>query len=95
MQETASVVSAPIPCLACICPSQPQRGLKQLIGREPQSHPIRLPLTQKALPACNIVCITGAEMKAAVSNYLQVLYEADPAAVGGNLPDDAFYYEAD
>ena len=51
MQETASVVSAPIPCLACICPSQPQRGLKQLIGREPQSHPIHLPLTQKALPA--------------------------------------------
>ena len=52
-------------------------------------------IAQKALPACNIVCITGAEMKAAVSNYLQVLYEADPAAVGGNLPDDAFYYEAD
>ena len=52
-------------------------------------------IAQKALPACNIVCITGAEMKAAVSNYLQVLFEADPAAVGGNLPDDAFYYEAD
>ena len=49
-------------------------------------------IAQKALPACNIVCITGAEMQADVSNYLQVLYNADPTAVDGQLPDDGFYY---
>lgn len=49
-------------------------------------------IAQKALPACNIVCLTGDEMQSAVSNYLQVLYAADPTAVGGQLPDDGFYY---
>ncbi len=45
----------------------------------------------KAIPACNIVCITGDEMKAAVSGYLKALHEADPASVGGALPDDSYY----
>jgi NitT/TauT family transport system substrate-binding protein len=30
-------------------------------------------------------------MKSAVSGYLAALYEADPASVGGALPDDGFY----
>jgi len=51
----------------------------------------KAPLAQKALPACNIVMITGEEMKAKVSGYLSALYEQNPAAVGGTLPDDAFY----
>lgn len=49
-------------------------------------------IAQKALPACNIVCLTGEEMQADVSGYLQVLYEADPASVGGQLPGEDFYY---
>lgn len=49
-------------------------------------------IAQKALPACNIVCLTGEEMQADVAGYLQVLYEADATAVGGQLPDDGFYY---
>jgi len=52
----------------------------------------KAPIAQKALPQCNIVCITGEEMKADLSAYLQVLYDADPSSVGGSLPDDAFYY---
>jgi NitT/TauT family transport system substrate-binding protein len=51
-------------------------------------------LAAKAIPACNIVCVTGDEMKAAVSGYLKALFEADPASVGGALPDDAFYLAA-
>ena len=31
-------------------------------------------------------------MKKDISAYLQVLYDASPAAVGGKLPDDNFYY---
>ena len=37
-------------------------------------------IAKKALPNCNIVCLTGEELKADVSGYLQVLYDADPAA---------------
>lgn len=46
----------------------------------------------KALPECNIVCITGDEMEADLSSYLAVLYEANPASVGGSLPAEDFYY---
>ena len=51
----------------------------------------KAPLAQKAIPACNIVMITGEEMKTKVSGYLSALYDQNPAAVGGELPDDAFY----
>lgn len=51
----------------------------------------KAPIAQKALPYCNIVCITGTEMQEALSGYLEVLYEADPSSVGGKLPADDFY----
>ena len=51
-------------------------------------------IAKKALPNCNIVCLTGEELKADVSGYLQVLYDADPAAVGGALPGEDFYWAA-
>lgn len=51
-------------------------------------------IAKKALPNCNIVCLTGEELKADVSGYLQVLYDADPAAVGGALPGEDFYWTA-
>lgn len=50
------------------------------------------PIAEKALPYCNITCITGEDMKEALSGYLKVLYEQNPESVGGTLPDDAFYY---
>nr|WP_325246943.1 PhnD/SsuA/transferrin family substrate-binding protein [uncultured Oscillibacter sp.] len=57
-------------------------------------------VAEKALPACNIVCITGAEMKEKLSGYLQVLFEEDHSSVGAQagddagLPGDDFYYGA-
>ncbi len=51
----------------------------------------KAPLAEKAIPACNIVMITGEEMKTKVSGYLTALFDQNPAAVGGALPDDAFY----
>ena len=51
-------------------------------------------VAEKALPACNIVYIAGDEMKADLSGYLQVLYDADAASVGGAMPGDDFYYGA-
>ena len=52
----------------------------------------KAPLAKKALPQCNIVCLTGEEMKTALSGYLNALYEANPASVGGALPEEGFYY---
>lgn len=52
----------------------------------------KAPIAKKALPYCNIVCMTGQEMKDALSGYLNVLYEQDAKSVGGQLPGDEFYY---
>lgn len=46
---------------------------------------------EKALPKCNIVFIDGAEMKAKLSSYLEVLFTQNPASVGGEMPGEAFY----
>ena len=48
-------------------------------------------IAAKALPSCNIVCISKDEAKTALSGYLQVLFDQDPKAVGGKLPGDDFY----
>ncbi len=50
------------------------------------------PIAQKAIPNCNITCVTGEEMKTAISGYLEVLFEQNPESVGGALPEDEFYY---
>ena len=49
-------------------------------------------VAKKAIPACNIVCLTGEEMKTAAEGYLSVLFDLNPKAVGGALPADDFYY---
>ena len=51
-------------------------------------------VAKKALPNCNIVLLTGADMKTPLQGMLNVLFEAEPKSVGGKLPDDAFYYNA-
>ena len=48
----------------------------------------------KAIPYCNIVCISGDEMKAKTAGYLQILFDANPTSVGGTMPGDDFYYGA-
>ena len=52
----------------------------------------KAPIAQKALPFCNIKFLEGAELKSAMEGYLKVLYDSNPAAVGGKLPADEFYY---
>lgn len=51
-------------------------------------------VAERAIPYCNIVCMTGAEMAGALTGYLQTLYDADPASVGGAMPGDDFCYGA-
>lgn len=52
-------------------------------------------IAKKAIPFCNIVFQTGKEMKTNLSAYLQFLYDRKPASIGGVMPADEFYYEAD
>lgn len=56
-----------------------------IIGKEP--------IAKKAIPSCNVVCITGDSLKTNLSAYLDVLYNYDPKSVGGNLPGDEFYFK--
>ncbi len=50
------------------------------------------PVAKKAIPGCNLVFLTGAEMKSALAGYLGVLADHDASSVGGSLPEDDFYY---
>ena len=50
-------------------------------------------VAQKAIPDCSIVFIEGDEMKTMLSGYLATLDEQNPEIIGGQLPDDAFYYK--
>ena len=51
-------------------------------------------IAKRAYPNCNIVFVTGAQMKTDLSAFLGVLHAANPASVGGKLPADDFYYGA-
>ncbi|MDD6196543.1 MAG: ABC transporter substrate-binding protein [[Clostridium] aminophilum] len=55
---------------------------------------VKAPIAEKAIPECNIVTITGEDMKKAASGFLNVLSELNPKAVGGKVPADDFYYAA-
>lgn len=50
-------------------------------------------IAKKAIPECNITCLTGTEMKTALEKYLNVLAEFKAEIVGGSVPDEEFYYE--
>lgn len=52
------------------------------------------PIAEKAIPQCSIVFVAGDEMKNIAEQFLNILYEANPASVGGKLPEADFYYNA-
>lgn len=45
----------------------------------------------KAIPNCNVCFIKGQEMKAALSEFLNIMFAVAPASVGGAVPGDDFY----
>ena len=49
-------------------------------------------IAKKAIPYCNITYISGSDMQAKLSGYLNALYNQEPASVGGKLPDESFYF---
>ncbi len=48
-----------------------------------------------AIPQCSLTYLAGEDMKLTLGSYYQVLYQADPASIGGAMPYDSFYYGAD
>lgn len=52
---------------------------------------VKAAVAEKAIPYCNIVCVTGTEMQQMVSGYFEVLFAQNPKAVGGELPGDDFF----
>lgn len=49
-------------------------------------------IAKEAIPNCAICTITGEEMKETLSGFLNIIYNFNPDAVGGKLPEDDFYY---
>ena len=48
-------------------------------------------VAENAIPRCNIVWLSGEDYKSVLKNFLTVLFEANPASIGGNLPSEDFY----
>lgn len=48
-------------------------------------------IAKNAIPRCNIVWLHGENYKAKLENFLGVVYEANPAGIGGKMPGDDFY----
>ena len=55
---------------------------------------VKAAVAEQAIPSCHVVCITSEEMKTAASGYYQVLFDQNPASIGGAMPGDGFYYDA-
>jgi NitT/TauT family transport system substrate-binding protein len=50
-------------------------------------------IAQAAIPRSGLVFIEGNDMKAPLISYFSILEAANPASIGGSLPDDAFFYQ--
>ncbi len=45
----------------------------------------------QAIPAANLIFVSGADIRPAIEGYYKVLFDADPKSIGGALPGDDFY----
>ncbi len=50
-------------------------------------------IANKAIPYCNLVCISNEKAEKYVQNFLSVLYNENPQSIGGKLPSNDFYYK--
>jgi len=48
-------------------------------------------IAKKALPKCNICCITGTDMKNSITVFYEKLYALTPESIAA-IPDEGFYY---
>lgn len=64
-------------------------------GALAEKHGLGMPagVAEAALPRLNLTFIPATEARDLVDDYLSILHEFSPQAVGGSLPDEAFYVE--
>ncbi len=48
-------------------------------------------VAEKALPSCRLVFVSGEDMEAQAAPLYEILFNANPASVGGKAPDEAYY----
>lgn len=49
-------------------------------------------LVEKAIPYCGITFKNAADAKSGLNDFYQILFDSNPASVGGSMPDDEFYF---
>ncbi len=49
-------------------------------------------LVEKAIPYCGISYSAAKDAKDGLNNFYKVLFDSNPASIGGKLPDDSFYF---
>lgn len=45
-----------------------------------------------AMPSISMTCLTGVEMRTALAGFYEELFKANPASIGGAVPDGGYYY---
>lgn len=48
-------------------------------------------VAEKAIPHCNVCFVTGEEMQAELSAFLEIMFKKVPQSIGGKIPGDDFY----
>lgn len=49
-------------------------------------------LVEKAIPYCGIAFVPANEEKESLNSFYKVLFDSNPASIGGKTPDDSFYF---
>ena len=49
-------------------------------------------IAANAIPQCNLTFVTGLEMREMLVGFYAVMSNANPASIGGAMPEDDFYY---
>lgn len=49
-------------------------------------------LVEKAIPYCGITFRKAQDVKPGLTDFYQILFDSNPASIGGSMPDDEFYY---
>ena len=55
----------------------------------------KAPIAKAALPYCGLAYVDSKTMKDTLTTFYGILYDFDAKAVGGSLPDENFYFNAD
>lgn len=49
-------------------------------------------LVEKAIPYCGITFKKAMDAKTGLNDFYKILFDSNPASVGGSMPDDEFYF---